>query len=211
MKKLFLLSVFCCCVVCADAQKNYLTDVKEIYDYESLSYRYNDKDLIDSVGIISLDFYPHYDLFDYNEFGKVVKVTGYDDIGATGVYSMNSYIDYEYNDKNQMTARLNYNDFGEGPQLNGRLSYSYDDAGRLSKIVYEFYYGGTYDKFMEDTYIYDDKGRIDYIETYQDDFYSGGFILSKKQVYAYKDNSDDVVVYQGISGNRWRNVGSEQA
>lgn len=198
MKKLLLLSAFCCCAVYVDAQKTYLTGITEAK--ESIAYRYNDKNLVDSIGIMSLDEAPHYDLFEYNEFGKVTKTKGYDDLYINGNYRLTSFIDYEYNDKKQMSVRLNYNDFGDGAQLSGRLSYSYDDEGRLSKIVYEYSLGsGMFEKFMEDVYKYDDKGRIDCIESYEESVFTGEIELTVKQVYAYKDNSDavlSVITYQ---------------
>lgn len=192
MKKVFLLSAFCCCVVCADAQKTYLTGVTE--SVESMTYRYNDKNLVDSIGEVLAEWAPHYDLFEYNEYGKVTKTKGYDDLGQNGNYRLTSFVDYEYNDKNQMSARFNYNDFGDGPQLGGRMSYSYDDAGRLSKIVHEYSFGqDVYEKFMEEIYKYDDKGRIDCIESYEMYIFTGNFELTVKRVYAYKDNSDAVL------------------
>lgn len=192
MKKLLLLSAFCCCAVYVDAQKTYLTGITEAK--ESIAYRYNDKNLVDSIGIVSLDESPHYDLFEYNEFGKVTKTKGYDDLYINGNYRLTSFIDYEYNDKGQMSVRLNYNDFGDGAQLSGRLSYSYDDEGRLSKIVYEYSLGsGMFEKFMEDVYKYDDKGRIDCIESYEPSFFTGEIELTVKQVYVYEDNSDVVL------------------
>lgn len=190
MRRILLLSVFVCSSICISAQKTYLTDVKDSQGL--VSYGYNDRDLLDSMYMEDFDF-KHYDIYEYNEDNGVTKTLGYDP-DLTGKFRLTSYIDYEYNDKKQMVLRQNYNDWGSGPEQGGRLSYSYDDEGRLSKIVYEFYMGSnTFEKFMEDIYSYDEQGRLLQIDSHTSDFMTGEWGLSVSLVHDYDGTSERLV------------------
>lgn len=187
MKRL-LLSVICLCSLAAGAQKNYLIKMEDDLGTEYLAYDYNENDKLDSM-YISEPYIDHYELYTYNEDGNIIKTRGFD--YKDDDYKHTSYIDYIYNDKKQMVQRLNYNNFS-GWQQGGRLSYSYNEDGKLAKLESELYYGpDNYKKYLEDQYFYDDKGRLIRIDEY-DFFFNSEGELSAQIVYGYDGDTDHV-------------------
>lgn len=134
MKKLSLSVVVLLLFVCfSSAQKTHTLVSRILEDYDEIYYFYNEKGLIDSVYQHQfLDtWYTTYELNKYDEKGNCVRNDLWQKFD-TG-WKHNLYVEYVYNDKNQITKRTNYNNFG-GFTKGGDLEYIYNDKDQLIKV-----------------------------------------------------------------------------
>lgn len=195
MRKTITSIILCTAAVTAMGQKLYLAEVSS--ERDNNFYHYNDKNLVDSAYFESVGFSSHYDLYEYNENGKVVKTMGFDQLDGEDFY-LTSYVDYTYNENGQMATRMNYNswDKGESFSLGGLLEYKYDEKGNLTTVVTSFEswdVPGTFEPFQEERYTYDENGRLLSVESYTPDIFSGTneMALYAKLLYTYVDETSD--------------------
>lgn len=195
MKKLSLSVMALLLLVCVSfAQKTHTLVSRILDDYDEIYYFYNEKGLVDSVYQHQfLDgWYTTYELNQYDEKGNCVRNDLWQKFD-TG-WKHNLYVEYVYNDKNQLVKRTNYNNFG-GFSKGGDLEYIYNEKDQLIKV------NTLMDDFMDpeksilmstEEYTYENDLLVSRVlETNSDPFGWGGgdpeFKPSAKSTYSYND------------------------
>lgn len=135
MKKLLLsfLTVLTASSFTATA-KEVLSEITSASGIEHVEFTYNDKGLL--VKQDNTDEYgKHYTLLSYDADDHIIRIETHQILQGTEDYTLVNYIDYQYNDKGQLSQRENYNyDSWEGSYIKGgRIVYSYNELGLVTE------------------------------------------------------------------------------
>lgn len=195
MKKLSLSVVALLLFVCvSSAQKTHTLVSRILDDYDEIYYFYNEKGLVDSVYQHQfLDgWYTTYELNQYDEKGNCVRNDLWQEFD-TG-WKHNLYVEYVYNEKNQLVKRTNYNNFG-GFTKGGDIEYIYNEKDQLIKV------NSLMDDFMDpeksilmstEEYTYENDLLVSRVLEMNSDPFFGGedpeFKPSAKSTYTYNEN-----------------------
>lgn len=130
---------------------------------------------------------------DYDDKGREVQERLYQDMDEKGGWNVadfhwNSYIDYEYNDANQLVKRINYMMFkGQTEwQRGGIMTYTYNEDGTL-KDINTYFDDALKDAFQVVSYTYDDQKRISEINTSTLDYTVGDLVNDTRLIYSYNE------------------------
>lgn len=121
----------------SEAQTHRLERIITDYDDEMV-FHYDDKQRVDSITqfFVAEDLYYVANKFFYDENGNNIKEHGYQILNGDEEYTHTITINYEFNEKNQVISRTNYNYdvFSQGGLvLDGVYVYVYNDKDQMSE------------------------------------------------------------------------------
>lgn len=126
--------------------------------------------------------------YSYDEKGNIILNKIYIKPQGSDTYVYSQYIEYKYDDNNNVTERSNYEKFGSGAGnflLGGMYVYIYDSNGRLTER--NLYTDKEQkEQFDNTTYKYDAQGRLSREETYL--MYMGMDLFSSGTMYKYNED-----------------------
>lgn len=189
----FALFAFCFNGISAQQIKQYLRTVQAQKEpNEFFSFYYDDENRLDSIIWSMMETETKvahgYRKLYRDDIGNVILRNWYQTIDF--VSNQTSKIEYQYNDKNQLITRKNYNNYGYGLIPQGHYSYEYNDDGTLHLMK-------KYDAWEETKeightdYVYENGKLIEEID-YGPDLSigaeDGAIILQQKITYSYYDD-----------------------
>lgn len=179
---IFLIALLSCRI--AFAQDYYLDRVYSDDEVDQLQFYYNADNLLESYRTTSLmdgEIKDYIDSLQYDGRGNVARINFYQYFNNEWIFP--SYITYAYDDNNRRLNRTNYNDWGEGFELQGIYTYSYD--GDLL-TGYELTLSGFL--LMRGTYTYNANGLCtQLLEEYNDVWGGTGWSNSALITYTYDE------------------------
>lgn len=112
---------------------------------------------------VSDDYGKYYMTYEYNDIGQLARISTYQfDVVVPGEFFMVSYIDYQYDEGGRLSQRENYNRDrwgGTGGYIKGgRITYTYDETGKLSLLSVHMDWGGAEMVLQKTEYSYNDRG-----------------------------------------------------
>ena len=175
MRKFLLIAAMVMFALPTFAQ-NYELRLASIYSEEGMEawdYVYSGNDGVNLVCINEYDMISqptgeYIDSIFYDERGNITRLATWQKYWGSpedyphmaeyyGKWIYSCYVDYEYDENNNLISRKNYNDFydGWGPQLGGDYSYKYDEEGRMIEWSLKF----IVDEYQKAIIEYDEEGR----------------------------------------------------
>lgn len=169
----------------------YQTDLNDEFCFY---YYDNDNKLIAMLDSMPGDYW-YYDSIRYNELGQLVRIECWQ--WLNGQLKFVNYVDFTYNAQGLKDSRTNYNLFGGSWELGGVYTYTYNEAGQITRS--ELMMGNMI--FQTTEYTYRD-GKL-YEELWNDyDYYLGGLAPYEKLTYTYEDGLMSVV-YDSVYNYCW--------
>ncbi len=169
----------------------YQTDLNDEFCFY---YYDNDNKLIAMLDSMPGDYW-YYDSIRYNELGQLVRIECWQ--WLNGQLKFVNYVDFTYNAQGLKDSRTNYNLFGGSWELGGVYTYTYNEAGQITRS--ELMMGNMI--FQTTEYTYRD-GKL-YEELWNDyDYYLGGLAPYEKLTYTYEDGFMSVV-YDSVYNYGW--------
>ena len=179
---LFIIALLSCRV--ALAQDYFLDRLYSDDEVDNVQFFYNADNLLESYRSTTLmggEIDDFIDSLQYDEHGNIIRINCYQYYNNEWIFP--SYITYTYDDNNHRLTRTNYNDFGNGFELQGIYPYSYE--GDLL-MGYEMTLGGML--LMRGTYTYDANGLCTQcLEEYNDTWGGSGWSNSALTTYTYDE------------------------
>ena len=162
-------------------------------------FYYNEENLVDSI-LWSSGELIHSNAYTY-ENGNIISMQNYtvDAFGSSAGF----FIEYSYDEQGRVIERKNYNNYGTGLVLAGRIEYYYDETtGSLvtEKCYTVFWEGESMTSYIE--YSYDRSGRLVKEDTYTDSnvsarieyIYDEDGRLSEQLDYLLSENGTELVL-----------------
>lgn len=169
----------------------YQTDLNDEFCFY---YYDNDNKLIAMLDSMPGDYW-YYDSIRYNELGQLVRIECWQWLNDQLKFV--NYVDFTYNAQGLKDSRTNYNLFGGSWELGGVYTYTYNEAGQITRS--ELMMGNMI--FQTTEYTYRD-GKL-YEELWNDyDYYLGGLAPYEKLTYTYEDGLMSVV-YDSVYNYGW--------
>ena len=162
-------------------------------------FYYNEENLVDSI-LWSSGELIHSNAYTY-ENGNIISMQNY----TVDAFSSSAgfFIEYSYDEQGRVIERKNYNNYGTGLVLAGRIEYYYDETtGSLvtEKCYTVFWEGESMTSYIE--YSYDGSGRLVKEDTYTDSnvsarieyIYDEDGRLSEQLDYLLSENGTELVL-----------------
>ena len=168
-------------------------DSRLIEGLDEARFHYNNKGLIDSTYLFfdDYDVYESYRKYKYSENGLCTREDDYQKLD--GSFRHVSYIEYSYNEKNQLVKRMNYNSFGgEKFDVGGELKWTYNEDGTIATLetsLPSWDEPGRWDLYTREVYSYNEDKTLKSIVTHTVPFGSSQVLLyvSATVDYIYND------------------------
>lgn len=191
MKKFLSLCILAAlgCNISSEAQVVRQVELKSDNNLNYFYYGYNENNRVDSIyQEIASDGYSSYRLFEYDVNGNNIKQERYQMSKDMDDYMFTDYVNYTYDENNNILTRMNYNlDMWGGTNsfiLGGVYVYEYDGNNNLSKR--SLYWDEELTRLYETiVYKYNEKGML--LEDTRSSEQFGMIVEDFKEVFEYDD------------------------
>lgn len=169
-------------------------------NYQFVQFLYNEQLQLVAVKDSVRNEYSLIDSLFYNEFGQMVRLSGWQLLG--GEWQNVYYVDYGYNEAGLIASRSNYNNFDGEWELGGVYTYTYNEAGKI--LLSELTMNGIL--FQKVEYTYDQDGNELCAMWYS---YDGLGLTPSEKVVSVYENGLKITEYDSVceGGVRWMNDG----
>lgn len=176
---------------------------KYTYNDQNQCIREEDYQLVDTEWIFA-----SYILYTYDEKGNLATRVNYNyDPSAPDGHSRAGLMSYIYDENNHLITELTDLYIGGDETMPFmRRSFTYDESGKLQKVVYEDNdnWGpgaATWVESIKGDYSYDENGKLIADSTFLNDIYgSGEWVYNEKHTYTY-DKNGNMILHEYYSGN----------
>lgn len=128
----FLLSGIVCF---GQAPQKFELSERTFAGWDTNKYFYTEQGRLDSMYVWQkdqTDDFEHYRLYKYDGQGNCLREDSYQKLN--NVWKHTYYLEYSYNENNQLATRLNYNNFDGTFSLGGKLEWIYNDDGTIKQV-----------------------------------------------------------------------------
>lgn len=166
-----------------------LTQITTESGIEQSEFTYNEKGLL--IRQDNTDEYgQNYTLLTYDANDHIIRIETHQDVYQTGEFRLVNYIDYQYNDKGQLSQRENYNydSYAGEYTKGGRIVYTYNEKGQMTEqTVYMTAWGSTEESVMQKfLYSYNEADQLIEELMQTTDFFNPGAMTDASQIiYTY--------------------------